>query len=165
MAYNNTALRSYQKAQVYDEIDPKKLILMLYEGAIKRIKLSQKGIRDNNPQLRGENLGKAIAIISELNACLDTRDQSEEILFLRGLYAAMLVELPKVSITNDLKTLERAERYLLELKKIWETTVMPKVKSPSSDPAQVKGKRAPNSMAPIPNGYPGRPQKTTSFAV
>ena len=163
MAYNNTALRSYQKAQVYDEIDPKKLILMLYEGAIKRIKLSQKGIKENNPQLRGENLGKAIAIVSELNACLDTRDQSEEILFLRGLYSAMLVELPKVSINNDIQVLERAERYLLELKKIWVTTVMPQAKAP--DTPSKKGKRAPSSMAPIPNGYPGRPQKTTSFAV
>ncbi len=124
MVHNSAALNSYQKAQLYDEIDPNKLILMLYEGAIKRIKLAKQGIKNKDPKLRGENLGKAIAIISELNASLDTRGNTEEILFLKSLYQTMLVELPKVSVTNDIVTLDRADKYLAELKKIWETTVM-----------------------------------------
>jgi flagellar protein FliS len=123
MVHGN-ALNSYQKAQVYDEIDPNKLILMLYEGAIKRIKLAGEGLKNEDPKLRGENLGKAIAIISELNACLDGNIQTEEINFLRSLYTKMLIELPKVSITHDIKTLDRSEKYLAELKRIWETTVM-----------------------------------------
>jgi len=123
MVYN-TALNSYQKAQLYDEMDPNRLILMLYEGAIKRIRLAKKGVEENDPKKRGENLGKAIAIVSELNASLDDSIKAEEIQFLKGLYAAMLVELPKVSVTNDLTTLDRSEKYLAELKRIWETTVM-----------------------------------------
>jgi len=123
MVHGN-ALNSYQKAQVYDEIDPKKLVLMLYEGAIKRIILARQGIKNADPKQRGENLGKAIAIISELNASLDESIQSEEINFLRGFYVAMLTELPKVSVTGDIKILDRSEKYLKELKRIWETTVM-----------------------------------------
>ena len=123
MVHNN-ALNSYQKAQVYDEMDPKKLILMLYEGAIKRIVLAREGIKKSDPKQRGENLGKAIAIISELNACLDDEIRTEEINFLRGFYAAMLTELPKVSLTEDIQILDRAERYIRELKRIWETSVM-----------------------------------------
>lgn len=141
MVHGN-ALNSYQKAQVYDEMDPKKLILMLYDGAIKRIVLAREGIKTNNPKLRGENLGKAIAIIAELNASLDEKIKTEEINFLRGLYAAMLTELPKVSLNNDVETLDRTEKYLAELKRIWVTTVMkntqenqPKIlkKAPSPD--------------------------------
>lgn len=124
MVHGNAVLNSYQKAQMYDEIDPNKLILMLYEGAIKRIKLAREGMENEDPKQRGENLGKAIAIISELNACIDKDIQTEEINFLRSLYAKMLVELPKVSVTNDIKTLERTEKYLKELKNIWVTTVM-----------------------------------------
>ena len=123
MVHGN-ALNSYHKAQVYDEMDPKKIILMLYEGAIKRIVLAREGIKKDDPKLRGENLGKAIAIIAELNACLDENIKTEEINFLRGLYAAMLSELPKVSVNKDIEILNRTEKYLKELKRIWITTVI-----------------------------------------
>lgn len=123
MVHQN-AVNSYQKAQVYDEINPNKLILMLYDGAIKRVNLARAGIKKNDPQQRGENLGKAIAIISELNASLDADIRTEEINFLRSLYGAMLVELPKVSVNDDVTILDRTEKYLRELKRIWETTVM-----------------------------------------
>lgn len=123
MVHGN-ALNSYKKAQVYDEMDPNRLILMLYEGAIKRIILARDGLKEDNPQKRGENLGKAIAIIAELNASLDSDNKTDEINFLRNLYAAMLVELPKVSVNKDIKILDRSEKYLSELKRIWETSVM-----------------------------------------
>lgn len=142
MVYGN-ALNSYQKAQVYDEIDPNKLILMLYEGAIKRIILARQGIKNADPKQRGENLGKAIAIISELNASLDENIKTEEINFLRGFYIAMLTELPKVSVNEDVTILDRAEKYLKELKRIWETTVMSvpvvKASSPPKRPSQGYG--------------------------
>ncbi len=121
---DNTALNSYHKAQVYEEMDPNKLIHMLYEGAIKRIRLAMEGVKNNDPRQRGENIGKAIAIISELNASLDEDVQTEEINFLRSLYSKMMVELPKVSVNGDIETLIRTEKYLAELKRIWEVTVM-----------------------------------------
>ena len=123
MVYNN-ALNSYQRVQVSSEIDPQKLILMLYEGAIKRINLAKEGVKINDPKMRGENTGKAIAIISELNASLDNDMMTKEILFLRNLYITMMHELAKVAITNDIQTLDRANKYLMELKRIWETSVM-----------------------------------------
>lgn len=123
MVHGN-ALNSYQKAQVYDEMDPHKLILLLYNDVIKRVVLAREGLRENNPQKRGENLGKAIAIISELNSCLDEKNQTEEISFLRGLYAAMLTELPKVSVSGDIQILDRTEKYITELRRIWVENVM-----------------------------------------
>ncbi len=170
MAYNSAALNSYQKAQVYDEIDPKKLILMLYEGAIKRIKLSRKGLQENDPCMRGENLGKAIAIISELNASLDTSVKSEEIEFLSGLYNAMLIELPKVAVTKDVVILDRTEKYLTELKRIWETTVMKKKRTPRTAPTPPQpGYNRMNApvppAAPPRSHYPDTARTKTSFAV
>ena len=148
--FHGRALRSYQKAQVYDEMDPNRLILMLYEVAIKRIKLAREGLIKKSPQLRGENLGKAIAIISELKACLDENIKTEEILFLKSLYAKMLVELPKVSVTLDIKTLDRSEEYLSELKSIWETNVM---KQPSGSGKNSK------------YGYENKNMKQKSIAI
>ena len=44
--------------------------------------------------------------------------------FLQGLYQAMLVELSKVAVTHDVKVLDLAFRYLERLKQIWEQDVM-----------------------------------------
>lgn len=123
MVYGN-ALSSYQKAQISGDTDPKKLILMAYEGAIKRLNLARKGLETEDPRMRGENIGKAIAIISELNASLDEKIKTDEIEFLRSLYTVMMTELTKVSITKDVTTIDRSIKYLTELKRIWETTVM-----------------------------------------
>lgn len=118
-----SALSSYQKVQVSSEVNPQKLILMLYDGAIKRIHFAREGVINKDPKQRGENLSKAIAIISELNASLHNIED-ESISFLRSLFLAMMQELCKVSVTNDIQTLDRANKYLMELKRIWETSVM-----------------------------------------
>ena len=122
--YHKNALNSYQKNQIYEGIDPKKLILMLYDGALLRIANAKQGVIEKNYQKRGENLGKAIAIINELNASLDKNNETEEIKFLQGLYNAILAELPKASLTKDTKILDRAFAYIKNLKKIWKETVM-----------------------------------------
>ena len=131
MVYGN-ALQSYRKAQVSGEADPQKLILMLYDAAIKRLHLAKDGLEKDDPKLRGENIGKAIAIISELNASLDEDIKTDEINFLRGLYMTMMTELAKVSINKEIKTIERSIKYLSELKRIWETTVMKRTDSSKS---------------------------------
>ncbi|MBF0200261.1 MAG: flagellar export chaperone FliS [Desulfamplus sp.] len=110
----------------YDGMTPEQLILMLYKGALQRLALVKQAIDEKNIQKRGENLSKVISIISELNASLNTEGKDESILFLNGLYTAMLMELPKVSLNNDIETLERAERYIARLKEIWENNVMGK---------------------------------------
>lgn len=135
MVYGN-AMQSYRKAQVSGEANPQKLILMLYEGAIKRLTLAKEGLKKDDPKQRGENIGKAIAIISELNASLDENIKTEEINFLRSLYITMMTELTKVSVTKDIKTIERSIKYLGELKRIWETSVMK-----STAPVKEKGKQ------------------------
>jgi len=110
----------------YEGMDPEQLILMLFKGALDRIRLAGEGIRENNIQKRGENLSKAIAIVSELNSSVDTTMNDESTRFLRGLYSAILTELPKVSLTNDTEILRRTHAYISRLKEIWETEVMGK---------------------------------------
>jgi flagellar protein FliS len=107
------------------DIAPEQLIHLLYERALKHLQCAAEGIVECNPQKRGENLGKAIAFVSELNASLDLEKGGEVAEFLRGLYEAILLELSKVSLTNDREIIERACRYLTALKDSWERTVMP----------------------------------------
>ncbi len=128
----------------YDGMEPEQLILMLFKGALERIRLTREGIEENNIQKRGENLSKAIAIIAELNSSIDTTMNDESTQFLRGLYSAILAELPKVSLTNDKKILMRTHKYISKLKEIWENDVMGKG-SPTLK--AVPRKMAPNQPA------------------
>lgn len=141
----NTYLNSH-----YEGMDPKQLILMLYDGALKFIRFAKEGIEEKNIQKRGENLSKVIAIITELNSSLDPGVKDESIDFLRSLYATMLVELPKVSMTNDIKTLDLTASYISRLRDIWAKDVMgkkPAAQPETPRPAATQS-RAPRPVAP-----------------
>jgi len=124
----NAQINNYLHNQ-YEGMDPKQLILSLYKGALDRLKLAMEGIEENNIKKRGENLSKLIAIVAELNASVDANMQDESTQFLRGLYSAMLMELPKVTIDNDIMILVRTKAYISKLKEIWENDVMAQEKT------------------------------------
>ncbi len=112
-----------QSAKVED-IHPVKLIYMLYERAISHVEAVEKSIADNDLKKRGENLGKAIAIVTELNASIRQDDDSNAAKFLRTLYTAILTELPRISVSGELQNLRLAHSYLQKLKDIWEDSAM-----------------------------------------
>ncbi|GIX47097.1 MAG: hypothetical protein KatS3mg131_1308 [Candidatus Tectimicrobiota bacterium] len=141
------ASKAYLQAAVQQEHDPKKLILMLYEGALKHVRLAKEGILAKNARQRGENLSRAIAIISALHAALDEKVRDEPIEFLRGLYVSMMLALSRVAVTHDVETLERAARYLERLRDIWQHEVMGK---PDAANAAAKDTSPPQAAAPLP---------------
>ena len=118
------ARNAYHQSEIQSKIHPVKLIHMMYERTLVLLDLSEKGIIEKNPQIRGENLGKTIAIITELNASVKEDDNSEAARFLRGLYGAILTELPKVAISDDIQIIRRTRTYINRLKEIWEETAM-----------------------------------------
>jgi flagellar secretion chaperone FliS len=135
LAQVNTYLTNH-----YEGMTPEQLILLLFKGALDRIALTRQAIAEDNIQKRGENLSRVIAIVAELNAAVNPEMQDEGTRFLRGLYTAILAELPKVSMSNDTAVLDRTEKYLTRLKAIWENDVMEK-----SKPAAKK-----TGIAPVP---------------
>ena len=118
------ARNAYQKSEAQDQIHPVKLIHLLYERVLVHLELAEQGIGANDVKARGENLSKAISIISELNASIKDTDDTDAARFLRGLYAAILLELPKVAISSDVQIVKQSHRYLSRLLGIWETTAM-----------------------------------------
>jgi len=117
-------LDAYRNTEKQTEIHPVKLIHMLYERVLTHLEEAEIGIKENNPKKRGENLSKSIAIVTELNASLKSEDESDAARFLRGLYTAILVELPKVSLSGDIQILRQSARYMKQLKEVWEQTAM-----------------------------------------
>ena len=117
-------LDAYRTTEKQAEIQPVKLIHMLFERVLVHLELAEEGIREQTPKKRGENLSRAIAIITELQASIKSEDQSEAAQFLRGLYGSILMELPKVSVSQNVMVLRQARTYLERLKGIWEETAM-----------------------------------------
>lgn len=153
----------------YEGMSPEHLILLLYKGALDHINRAIDGVNENNPKKRGEHVSKVISIISELNSSLDTTVKDESIDFLSGLYNAILLELPKVSLNNDVKILMLTRRYITQLKTIWENDVM---KSPAkaareaaAPSAQPAGPRRPLAAAAMRGGYGSQKQARAFQAV
>src|SRR5215813_8421891 len=118
------ARTAYLQAKVQPETDPKRLILMVYEGVLEDLRLAKEGIDQQDARKRGEHLSRAVAIVSTLLTSLHNDTMDESIAFLRGLYQSMLAELAKVAVTHDVQALDLAFRYLERLKQIWEHDVM-----------------------------------------
>jgi flagellar protein FliS len=123
MSYQNK-MGAYRKTEVSTVTDPNKLIQMLYDGALRFLEKARIGTEKKDPRLRGENLGRALNIITELNASLNMEKGGETAQYLRDLYLYMLTELPKVNLTHDTVIIVRSMNYIRELKKLWEERVM-----------------------------------------
>jgi len=150
MSYQNK-MGAYRKTEVSTVTDPNKLIQMLYDGALRFLEKARIGTEKKDPKLRGENLGRALNIITELNACLNMEKGGETARYLRDLYLYMLAELPKVNLTHDTEIIVRSMNYIRELKKLWEERVMgmskntaPEKKEPA---AEKNGERKSFSVA------------------
>ncbi len=121
------AHEAYRQKETRPRIHPVQLVHMLFSRVLIHLEHAEEAILNDDPQGRGENLSKAIAIVAELNASINPEDTSEAAAFLRGLYEAILRELPQVSVSNDVTTLKQAYVYLTKLKEIWEQEALPNI--------------------------------------
>ncbi|NOX25340.1 MAG: flagellar export chaperone FliS [Deltaproteobacteria bacterium] len=118
------ARSAYQQSEAQAKIHPVRLIQLIYERLLTHLEIAEEGILENDAKKRGENLSRAIALVTELVASIKENDNSEAAVFLRGLYAAILTELPKAVISNDVEIVRIASRYIQNLQKIWEETAV-----------------------------------------
>lgn len=89
--YKNTSIQSASR---------EKLLLMLYEGAIRFIKKSLQAIEEKNIAERGLNIGKAYDIFMELNNTLDHKSGGEIATNLEQLYMYITDQLTKANISG-----------------------------------------------------------------
>ena len=116
-------VKNYTNTEIITS-DPFKLILLLYDACLKHLFLTRDAMKEGDIKARGEHLGKAIQIISELINSLSDDHEDEAVSFLHGLYMAIIKELGKVSVTNDITTVELSIKYVAQLRHIWKEHVM-----------------------------------------
>ena len=115
--------KAYRRMEV-STADPLKLIQMLYEAALKQLFRAREGMKRGDVSAKCEAMSKAIAIIGELLASVSPDESNEAARFLRGLYTAILNELPRANAEDDVAAVELSIKYLAQLKSIWEEHVM-----------------------------------------
>ena len=116
MTYNR-ALNSYNQFNVGVE-RPEKLILMLYEGALRFTNIAKKAILDGDIEKKVKYIVKVSNIFVELINCLDY-SQGDVAHYLSGLYTQQLKNLANANAKNDVKYLDETINVLKELIEAW----------------------------------------------
>jgi flagellar protein FliS len=112
---------AYQKykATAVTSASREKILLMLYEGAIKFVKRAIKACEEKNIAERGLNIGRACDIVMELNNTLDHKVGGDISKNLEQLYTFITDQLTKANITGDPKYLSDALKILETLNEAW----------------------------------------------
>jgi flagellar protein FliS len=118
----NNPYRAYQKTQV-TTAKPEKVLLMLYEGAIKFNKLAILKMKEKNVAEKGKNISKTLAIVSELMNTLDHEKGGQLAADLENLYMFIMDKLIEANMYNKIEELEVVERLLTTLYTAWQDVV------------------------------------------
>lgn len=122
-AMANKALNAYSQVGVDANAltaSPHKLILMLFDGAIKAISIAKFSINKKEIGSKCEAISRAIAIIEEgLKLSLDVKAGGEIAENLSALYEYMCIRLLLANLKNDISALDEVSRLLMELRGAW----------------------------------------------
>lgn len=110
--------RQYEQTQVVTSTGLQ-LIVLLYDGAIQSIEIAGREIQAKNVREKARHLGRAIAIIGELNSVLDYEQGGEIARSLRRLYDYMMAELVEANARNNAQKLDGPLRCLSTLREAW----------------------------------------------
>jgi flagellar protein FliS len=96
-----------------------RIVVMLYDGAIKFLHQAIAGIEQNDHEAKAKFLGKAMDIIWELDNCLDVEAGGEVAGNLRALYGFMRRHLLDASIKQDPQRIRDVIACLEDLNEGW----------------------------------------------
>jgi flagellar protein FliS len=111
-------IAAYKANQIGTESQGR-LIVMLYDGAMKFLHRALEELEAGNHATKGEFINKAIDIIHELNVCLDVDAGGEIAQNLRGLYLFMIRHLSEANQQRDPQRIREVISLLADLNEGW----------------------------------------------
>jgi flagellar protein FliS len=109
-AYQNAAVTTQTKGR---------LIVLLYDGAIKFMKLAIKELEANNYETKGRYINRAQDIINELIAVLDMEAGGQIATNLQSLYCFMNRRLAEANTERDPQMIREVISLMEELNQSW----------------------------------------------
>jgi flagellar protein FliS len=98
---------------------PNKLVIMLYDGAIKNLKLAEIALNEKNIENVNTYLKKSQDIIVEFMSTLNFEAGGEIAQNLYQLYDYMYNRLVRANIDKDIAAIIEVKKYLEELRDTW----------------------------------------------
>ena len=108
-------MNQYQNSQVLNA-SPEQILIMLYDGAIRFVRLAKMAVDDNRQADKAKAISKAVAIVAEFSNTLDREIGGELAEDLSRLYDFMIRELTAANINNDAGKFGPVEKILLDLR-------------------------------------------------
>lgn len=116
-------LKNYKQASV-QTASPGKLILMLFDGALRFLEASKIGFREPAENFRRNeiiynNITKSVNIFLELQSSINLEKGGDLAKTLYSLYDYMIRQLHKANLEKDIELVIEVERLLLPLREAW----------------------------------------------
>ncbi|HEY3380280.1 MAG TPA: flagellar export chaperone FliS [Vicinamibacterales bacterium] len=112
------AAQAYYQTQVQSQ-SPLELVVMLYDGALRFMRLAADGTRRRDLVVKRDGMSRAMAILAELQNTLNVENGGEIARSLDGLYAYITSRLIEANIKQDPAPIEESIRLLTPLRDAW----------------------------------------------
>lgn len=116
---STAAARTYLHQTVMTA-SPEKLVVLLYDNALRQMETARVGIENKEVARAGEALSKAFAIVSELRTSLDPEKGGEIAENLDRLYDFIQDRLVKANRERSLESMDEAIKIFKVLKEGWD---------------------------------------------
>jgi flagellar protein FliS len=117
---NTMAYDQYRKTSV-ETLTSGKLLIMLYDGAIKNVDTAQKAIQNKDMNTAHEQLINAQDIVMELMCTLNMDYEISHSLY--SLYEYLHHQLVEANLEKDAQVLDEVRTFLVDLRNTWEEAV------------------------------------------
>lgn len=108
----------YQRTQV-DTASPARLVVMLYDGAIRFLRQGQIAMQQGNREKQNHYLVRAQRVITELASSLDMEAGAEIAANLMALYRFMHEQLVLANLQDDVDKVQKVREMLESLREAW----------------------------------------------
>ena len=119
---NSYNVNQYRQNQI-STASPEQILLMLYDGAIRFVRIAIDGIETKKPAEKCRGISKATAIITEFSNSLNHEIGGKIAEDLDALYSFMIRELSSALLNNDTDKLRTVETLLVDLRETWEEAI------------------------------------------
>lgn len=136
---NSYSNQNAYKANEISTVSQTRLIVMLYEGAMRFLKIATESMTPRKYDIVNNNIIKAQDIITELMLSLNLEDGKEIASNLLSLYVYMKKRLLEANMRKDTKIIEEVIELLTQLKSAWDDLDRKEVSNQSSSPTRNTG--------------------------
>jgi flagellar protein FliS len=125
LSYNRytSQVKQYKTHEIQTS-SPEEILILLYDGAIRFLRIAKKGLEEKNIEKTHNNLIKAQRIISEFMLSLDMEIGGEVAKNLYNLYDYLHYRLVEANLKKDPEMVDEVLEHLRSLKQTWEEAIV-----------------------------------------